>query len=1029
MKVPFNIFPKIGYKNSQFQIVASVENLRIDIYDHKKMIASVFTNDNYGTLLTGINSIGKLVAKCSFNNELFEQEFEIKNALRLGSSEFKEAFVFDDNEYSFFLMKDRLLLYDEKKKILLTENHYSPTEIHKINKSNYLFVTKIGCSTSGIINLGIYNIDTFSIVSELLNDYREIKIQPDKNKIWLYNIELNSIICFKLVEKINIYFVKVKEYTGSIDYFLINFSQNILINFSEKLLSVEFNNLHNSIEIPKLKNNAIDKLGNLYIFEGKKLIFKNFIKNISLTVQLSFDLNLEPEDFIFIGNNLVPKSKISDISNKVEVIKGNIISSIPKKKTYHYHRFSKSKRILETFNYHNIYPTDKGIFVVQKEDIKEVVGIEFEMHHGKWKTSTMEIESHEASLYLFNSNKCKLLLKENYSFEISEYLNSMLLVNYDNTEILFIGGKKIISDKNSMIQLIAVDDISYFLIISNKESSLYRTTNLDKPILDQIRILNTYSINQHQILWYSNTDNHISEKKNLYAFDLKTCSNLPIDEIKVLHSLSKDYSDFQFDNRYALSSSQIVFNPISLEIRDSIVGRIDSCSKRLSKVISYRNNTIYLSVFNFQSRKYELSKIPINELKYQESYLSPNGNFLVLKNENNQYVWFDIEKNETIKFNSENFLAFKNDGSLIVEQDKTRAVKILDPITFKDITPSNYHYFRFLSPDGKLYAQLSFKVRHLNKLNNKVMTANELNKLRRELDAPSSINEVSKKNQVNAQIKRNREQIFEKFKREFNDLGIEDCSCINTNIFIKMERYIEIGIVGTEVSTEVLIPEDLKYYNYSAFSYDNKYFGYVGKQDASGGLIYLSKIDFDEAKLNFKITNSYQCRRPDMASWVCGFSKTGYFATYDSKPNTYTFEVNDDLFSIKTNDFEIKENESNLKNFCTHSHQNWNIIYGKNFLCFSPTGNFLALSEQGYDPISLGGYGHQESNMVYITRTISPSEIIYSFSEHGDMILNSKTKKVTFVAFSEDEKKLMTLSSDGVVIVRDLNLEDPNDGN
>ncbi len=97
------------------------------------------------------------------------------------------------------------------------------------------------------------------------------------------------------------------------------------------------------------------------------------------------------------------------------------------------------------------------------------------------------------------------------------------------------------------------------------------------------------------------------------------------------------------------------------------------------------------------------------------------------------------------------------------------------------------------------------------------------------------------------------------------------------------------------------------------------------------------------------------------------------------------------------------------------------MIKGKNFLCFSPTGVFLALSEQGYEPLTKGGYGHQESNVVHIAKTNS-GEIIDSFTGHGDKIKDNKTKKVTFVAFSEDEKRIMTLSSDGVVIIRDLNI-------
>ena len=237
MKRPFNIFPSIGYRNSQFQIVSSVDNLKIDIYDQDKVVKSFEANSKNPTLLTSLGTTGKLIAKCNFNNIVFQQELEIKEAFRLGSSEFKKAFVFDDTEYSFFLMKDRLLLYDEKKKILLTENHYSPTEIYKINGTNFLFVTRVGNSASGIINLGVYNTENFSMVGELLNDYREIKILADNNKAWLYNIKSKTIHCYELAHQTNKYLTELKSFENFNDYFLDDANLNIYINHNEVLKS------------------------------------------------------------------------------------------------------------------------------------------------------------------------------------------------------------------------------------------------------------------------------------------------------------------------------------------------------------------------------------------------------------------------------------------------------------------------------------------------------------------------------------------------------------------------------------------------------------------------------------------------------------------------------------------------------------------------------------------------------------------------------------------------------------------------
>jgi WD40 repeat protein len=357
----------------------------------------------------------------------------------------------------------------------------------------------------------------------------------------------------------------------------------------------------------------------------------------------------------------------------------------------------------------------------------------------------------------------------------------------------------------------------------------------------------------------------------------------------------------------------------------------------------------------------------------------------------------------------------------MVVEDPNRSVKIIDPQTFKEITPPNYKHYRFISPDGKLYAKLSTKTRSINIIKNEELTEDKVIKCRYELDMPSNIIQKEMLDISKNRVEKNRKQFYEEYTLEFNKIGIHDSSNINSNAIIRVVRFIEIGIVGTEVIAKIAIPEDLSFYNYAAFSYDNKFFGYVGKPTFNG-LIHLFKIGFEEVNSKLIIIDSYLSRLPTRASWVCGFSKTGYFATYDSIPDTYILQVDDETFKNKTSEFDLRQNIYTSKVNLYHTYKKWNVIKGKNFLCFSPTGKFLALSEQGYDPLTINGYGHQESNAVHIAQTKS-GKIINSFIGHGEQIKNNKTKKVAFVAFSDDESRIMTLSTDGVVFIRDLKIK------
>jgi hypothetical protein len=1023
MQRPFKIFPSLGYKNSQFQIVSSVDNLKIDIYNQDKIIASVDANSKYPTVLNKLNATGKLIAKCKLSNTEFEQEIEIKEAFRLGSSEFKNAFVFDDTDYSFFLMKDRLLLYDEKKKILHTENHFSPTEIHKIDKTNFLFVTKVGNSAGGIINLGIYNIDSFSLVGELLNDYREIKILPENNKAWLYNIKSKKIHCFELAHQSNRYLTELKSFENFNDYFLDAASQNIYLNNHEVLQISSLNNLQQTIEIYKNDNNAIDKSGNVFTLENRTLTCRRLHTNSYETANPNFEFNLQSENYIHVGKLLKSEDEALELNKKLEEIKEELIYSLPDNITYHYHELSDAQKTSDVFTTHRIYPTKNGIFIIQKSIKRVFNGVTLKKEQNYWTATPYNTENTETTLLLFNSGKVETLIDKSSNLIVQEYHNDMLVVNHQNIKILFSGRNKISLNTEDSTELFTINGIGYFLINTKEKYSLFRSTDPNKVILEQIEILNYNLFEKHQIIWYRDNDISVFLPKNLKAFDLKSCSTVFIGGQKAQALLFKDAFDFKFFEKYALSSNQIVYNPKTLEIKDAFIGSIESHSKQLNKIVSHRTNIIYLSIFNSQLGKYELSEISIDDNKYKESYLSPDGQFLVLQDESNKYSFFDIEKGETIKFISGNFLAFKSDGSLLLEEDGTRAVKIIDPKTFQDITPPNYHHYIFISPDGKLYAQVSSKARYYHKLNKRELKIEEVSALRQELDNPSPKLSKDEKEQAKFKIEKNRLKIFTEFKKDFQSLGIKNHKAINSKDVIQINKYIEIGIVGTEIKKEISIPNDTHFYNYASFSFDNNYLGIVGKPifgSINRSLILICRLSFDDSNQKLELVNYTVSRFPRYAAWVCGFSKNGYFATYDSSPDTFLIKMDEFFFSDVTSDLELKNNIFKSRSNIYNTYKKWNVIKDKNFLCFSPSGNFLALSEQGYEPLTLGGYGHQESNVVHIAKTESGA-IINSFTGHGDKIKDDIRKKVTFVAFAQDESRIMSLSSDGVVIIRDIN--------
>ncbi|WP_145990491.1 hypothetical protein [Psychroflexus sp. MES1-P1E] len=1028
MQRPFNIFPSFGYKNSQFQILATKDDIKIKIFHKGDCVKEILTSQGSTVSIQRLDEPGIYTATCDYKGEIYEQEINVRDAFRLGSSEYKKAFVFDNSEYSFFLMKDRLQLYDEVKNILLTENHYSPTEIYQVDKSNFLFITELGTKSNGIVNLGIYNTNSYSIVGELTNDYQTIKILPKTNKAWLFKKSTQSIHCFKLINNLGNVFTEIRNFENAADYEYSSERGKISINQNQKIIFSDTKNINKYIEIAKTSKNAIDRRGNNLRLDSANLKVNNELDGFDLNIDYSNDLSLHESDFLHLGSELNGSSQFTDLTDDTNNIKEGIIDSLPENKTYFNHSLPDADVKKEEIIQHQVFPTLKGLFIIEKKSVRIFTGITLRKRDGVWSASSRTSENNLFSVIYTDNQTSTIKIKPTNSFRIIDYDDHCLIAKAGSKNYVFRGKNVIEFPVQCSFSFNTVNDNAYLFVKDEESYSVFETSNLEYSVLEKVKILNDDLIKSHEVVWFAGKEKHSSEHNYLNAFDLSRKFKIQLDEKKAQHSLFKDASDFQFNQGHILSSNKIVINPKSAVIKDSVLGSIEAHSPDLSKIVSQRINHIYLSLYNTSLKKYQEREIKLDSNKYQESHLSPNGQFLVLQDDSNKYQWFDIEKNETVRFFSGNFLSFSKEGSLIIEEDGTRDVKIFDPLTFSDITPPNYHHYRFLSPDGMLYSQLVLKTRYFNKLNGNEINIDEVSKYRRDLDTSSmfiSMNptKMQEYEREKDRVNKNRRKFFEKNKSSFDELDIDDHSKITSQTVVKVEKFTEIGIVGTNITTEILFPEDLAYYNYAAFSYDNKYFAYVGKP-SSKGLIHLFKLDYVESNNELLVIDSYLSRYPRYASWVCGFSKTGYFATYDSTPDTYLLKIDEELFESKTDEIELRENIHNSKSNIYHQYHKWNEIESKNFLCFSPSGEFLALSEEGYEPKTLGGYGHQESNAVHIAIT-ETGKIIDSFTGHGDKIKENRRKKVTFVAFSEDEKRIMTLSSDGVVVIRDLKIKEP----
>ncbi|MBX0335540.1 hypothetical protein K3G39_20100 [Pontibacter sp. HSC-14F20] len=1017
MNSPFKIFPSTGYKNSQFQATAQLSNLLIRFILDGEVELEIIANPEHPTLITKLSKPGKYQAVCIVNGVKHSQSIEIKDAIRLGSGEFKAAYTFDSIDYSFLLMKDKMLLFDEKTNTILTENDISPTDIRKIDDQHVLFITKIGNNESGIWNFGIFDTDKLSIKSELLSKYQVVVHNSLANKIWLYDVVSETIVCFEIIEgafKLCYQSLITSNYKHTDDRLLFIESDNTIAVIHTESLRLA--------EITKSPSTAIDFDGYVYSLVDNGIHISGCFETLNQVIGVNIEnVNLRTDRLFFTGSGFKNSDTLPIEPELTEGIVSDILAAADPSKTNQYIALPEHDVPLTTSPAHELYPTTDGVFLVSKITYRTIQGINLSKDaQGGWLYTPKMLIWNKYIITFHSASDSKQIIPETGLLQVLAYKHLTLVVRTESSEFVLRGIQKKTYPLYNDIRFISYPAMGHAYMITKFKSSysLYNLDDFSTPILKAISIHNLYLLAYHSTLWYSPGEmDKVSDTRLLHGFNLATGRKVAVNIDEAKHSQYKADSDFIFGKDYILSSNKVLIHPANGNIRDAAFDSILAYSDSLNKVITRRGEHIYLMQYNAESSKYENHEINLIGTFYRESFLSPNGRYLVLKEKSNDYELYNLENEKSERFFSGNFLAFSNEGNLIIEPDHRRNAKVIDPLTFEDITPPNYHYYRYLSPDGKLYAQLSLLVKYYDNVSGKYITDKEYADLVSKLDMPSSYF-TSEKTAILEKLKKNRDAYYAVNTTRLNSLGVHNAEDVSTSRFMEVTKYIEIGITGTDVVLPIEIPTDVEFYNWGAFSYDNTFFSYVGKPPHKG-VIHLFKIDFNNSSNTLRLVDSFESRLPHKAAWVCGFSKHGYFATYDSNPVTYVFKKPEDLLLKKpsageltplTNNSEIHQSDSYLLT-----------KLGKNFLCFSPEGKYVALSEQGYHPLTLGGSGHQESNAVHIAEA-ETLNIIDSFIGHGDAIREDFHKKVVFVAFSEDEKKIMSMSRDGVVIVRNISL-------
>ena len=469
-------------------------------------------------------------------------------------------------------------------------------------------------------------------------------------------------------------------------------------------------------------------------------------------------------------------------------------------------------------------------------------------------------------------------------------------------------------------------------------------------------------------------------------------------------------------------------------------------SDDLSKVLIYDSQTFKLLDTRNASQPIPIFTSIFDSTSYNEALFAADDKCIILSDKHNQFYFQNLASGERTEFDPGVFVRHINGYRPLLDFSpiQHRQPRIIDPVSGQLIDPSEFENYVFYSPDGschvgtksegKMSSISNIEYKHI--FENRYISSQEYWEYSK-LNIPPVTNASDKVQEARLQLMLDHPSWFvNRFKnitantilnyasgkdgidehdRKKLDLYVKYTYQF-TDAFISSNEYIMLYSSYSSAPRKVDLGIPLWYINYISFSYNGKMMALAGRYPNNtvvddgeqkrqlSGLFLL--YDIEEDRIVYKRTDTY-------AVWVTAFNKDGLVAFYDSKPNTYILESsNPDSPAIDNNSEKIKD---------------IGCIAGRNFLCFSPSGKYVAMSEQGYVCYSsdISSWGHQPSTNVYIRGCKNLNKDIAHYNDHGDNItgIGVRQQTVAMVAFSTDDSKLLSVSNDGVIVVRNLHLE------
>ena len=432
---------------------------------------------------------------------------------------------------------------------------------------------------------------------------------------------------------------------------------------------------------------------------------------------------------------------------------------------------------------------------------------------------------------------------------------------------------------------------------------------------------------------------------------------------------------------------------------------VKALSENCEMALSLEGTHIYIHDL-LKNNAEEILQDIFDSSKYEKVFLSDNGESIIYQ-KGKELILLDSKTMKETKFPNLNFIRHYNGYRPLFAIDNYRQPRIINPFTRQFVDNIHLSRYEFISPDGELYADTTLDkyVKYYHLLEDRYISKDEYEILEKKYEYSWNCDKEAIENNRKVFIE-TKKAVLKKDNRHTDSwlcFKIKDSNFLS--LFIEKRGFAIIKrCSNNNLVAEIPLGPELWFMNYVAFSFDSRFVAIGGrfpdnttyKGNSVSGLLLI--YDLLDKKIVINETSTH-------AIWSTAFSIDGMWAAYSSIPITYLGVSGEET---------IKEK----------------ICY-KNFLTFSPDGKYMALSEQGYKRYEHENddWGHQPSTNIHICLSVNPNkDIVPVINDLADCGLESicKSKSVASCSFSLDNKKIMMVGNDGVVVIRNIHLDKPN---